>query len=215
MDKKTFRSLAKDLDFSACVGVDLAGSEKRNTGVAFVDNNSILTFIIKSNDELFEFKSKFKFFYIDAPLSLPKGRDSLEVRNERHFRECDLLLKQRGIKFFPATLGPMRMLTQRAISIKEELEKSGKEVYEVFPGAFYDVFGVKRKDRASIHNLFLKLCELFGLCLKAENLSQDELDAIACLFTGLFHRMGLAEPLTGDDGTIIIPEKKVKNFLNL
>jgi predicted nuclease with RNAse H fold len=49
---------------------------------------------------MLEIMQKFQFIYIDAPLTLPHGRNSLEVRNEHHFRECDLLLRKRGIKFF-------------------------------------------------------------------------------------------------------------------
>jgi len=212
MDKEKFRNLAIQIDYELFLGVDLAGSEKRNTGISFVENNSIVTCIIRNEKELFEIMQKFQFIYIDAPLTLPHGRSSLEVRNEHHFRECDLLLRKRGIKFFPITLGPMRMLTQRGMRLRERLSKLGKEVYEVFPGAFYDVFGVKRKDRDNIQALYKTLSSFFGLSLKVDYPSQDELDAIACLFTGFFHKLNLAECLTGIDGTIIIPALKVKKF---
>jgi predicted nuclease with RNAse H fold len=212
MDKEKFRNLAIQIDYELFLGVDLAGSEKRNTGISFVENNTIVTCIIRNEKELFEIMKKFQFIYIDAPLTLPHGRSSLEVRNEHHFRECDLLLRKRGIKFFPITLGPMRMLTQRGMRLRERLSKLGKEVYEVFPGAFYDVFGVKRKDRNNIQALYKTLSSFFGLSLKVDYPSQDELDAIACLFTGFFHKLNLAECLTGIDGTIIIPALKVKKF---
>jgi predicted nuclease with RNAse H fold len=213
MDKEKFRNLATQIDYELFLGVDLAGSEKRNTGISFVENNTIVTCIIRNEKELFEIMQKFQFIYIDAPLTLPHGRSSLEVRNEHHFRECDLLLRKRGIKFFPITLGPMRMLTQRGMRLRERLSKLGKEVYEVFPGAFYDVFGVKRKDRDNIQTLYKTLSGFFGLSLKVDYPSQDELDAIACLFTGFFHKLNLAECLTGVDGTIIIPAFKVKKLL--
>jgi len=213
MDKEKFRNLTPQIDYELFLGVDLAGSEKRNTGISFVENNSILTLIIRNEKELFEIMQNFQFIYIDAPLTLPYGRSSLEVRNEHHFRECDLLLRKRGIKFFPITLGPMRMLTQRGMRLRERLSKLGKEVYEVFPGAFYDVFGVKRKDRENIQALYKTLSSFFGLSLKVDYPSQDELDAIACLFTGFFHKLNLAECLTGIDGTIIIPALKVKKLL--
>jgi len=215
MDKEKFRNLAAQIDYKLFLGVDLAGSEKRNTGIAFVENNSIVTFILRNEKELFEIMQKFQFIYIDAPLTLPHGRTSLEVRNEHHFRECDLLLRKRGIKFFPITLGPMRMLTQRGMRLRERLSKLGKEVYEVFPGAFYDVFGVKRKDRDSIQVLYKTLSFFFGLSLKVDYPSQDELDAIACLFTGFFHKLNLAEFLTGIDGTIVIPGTFLKELLGI
>jgi len=213
MDKGKFRNLAAQIDYELFLGVDLAGSEKRNTGISYVENNSIETCIVRNEKELFVIMQKFQFIYVDAPLTLPHGRTSLEVRNEHHFRECDLLLRKKGIKFFPITLGPMRMLTQRGIRLREMLSKLGKEVYEVFPGAFYDVFGVKRKDRNTIQALFKTLSGFFGLSLKVDHPSQDELDAIACLFTGFFHKLNLAECLTGIDGTIIIPALEVKELL--
>ncbi len=213
MDKGKFRNLAAQIDYELFLGVDLAGSEKRNTGISYVENNSIETCIVRNEKELFVIMQKFQFIYVDAPLTLPHGRNSLEVRNEHHFRECDLLLRKKGIKFFPITLGPMRMLTQRGIRLREMLSKLGKEVYEVFPGAFYDVFGVKRKDRNTIQALFKTLSGFFGLSLKVNHPSQDELDAIACLFTGFFHKLNLAECLTGIDGTIIIPALEVKELL--
>lgn len=213
MDKEKFRNLATQIDYELFLGVDLAGSEKRNTGISFVENNTIVTFALRNEKELLEIMQKFQFIYIDAPLTLPHGRTSLEVRSEHHFRECDLLLRKRGIKFFPITLGPMRMLTQRGMRLRERLSKLSKEVYEVFPGAFYDVFGVKRKDRETIQALYKTLSGFFGLSLKVDYPSQDELDAIACLFTGFFHKLNLAECLTGVDGTIIIPALKVKKLL--
>jgi predicted nuclease with RNAse H fold len=215
MDKEKFRNLAAQIDYKLFLGVDLAGSEKRNTGISFVENNSIVTCIIRNEKELLEIMQKFQFIYIDAPLTLPHGRTSLEVRNEHHFRECDLLLRKRGIKFFPITLGPMRMLTQRGMRLRERLSKLGKEVYEVFPGAFYDVFGVKRKDRDTIQSLYKTLSVFFGLSLKVDYPSQDELDAIACLFTGFFHKLNLAECLTGIDGTIVIPGTFLKELIGI
>jgi predicted nuclease with RNAse H fold len=215
MDKEKIRNLATQIEYELFLGVDLAGSEKRNTGISFVENNSIVTFILRNEKELFKIMQKFQFIYIDAPLTLPHGRNSLEVRNEHHFRECDLLLRKRGIKFFPITLGPMRMLTQRGMRLRERLSKLGKEVYEVFPGAFYDVFGVKRKDRDSIQALYKTLSNFFGLSLKLDYPSQDELDAIACLFTGFFHKLNLAECLTGIDGTIVIPGAFLKELVGI
>jgi len=59
---------------------------------------------------------------IDAPLSLPTGRKSIEQKTGVHLRECDKELLKRGIKFFPVTLGPMRKLTSRGITLRRILE---------------------------------------------------------------------------------------------
>src|SRR5262245_49775550 len=74
---------------------------------------------------------------IDAPLFLPLGRCCL--RNDCtcartiHFRECDLELRRRGIRFFPITLGPMRQLTERGMKLAQILSKMGHTVLETYP----------------------------------------------------------------------------------
>jgi len=111
------------------------------------------------------------------------------------------MLRQKGIKFFPITLGPMRKLTERALRLKAIMESMEKFVYEVFPGAFYDIMGVKRKDKGAILGLYKRL----GFSIEDKSYTQDELDAIACLITGLMFLNESAELLEGEDGCIIIP----------
>ena len=118
------------------LGIDLAGSEKRPTGIAYFQNKKIITRIVYTDKEILSLTKNFSEIFIDAPLSLPKGRESLEINNGIHFRECDMKLRNLKIKFFPLTLGSMRMLTKRAINLKLILEKENKRVYEVFPGGF-------------------------------------------------------------------------------
>ena len=75
-----------------------------------------------------------KIVAIDAPLSLPPGRKSLEERNGNHLRECDRELLKKGIKFFPVTLGPMRKLTERGMRLKKILEEENFITLEAYPG---------------------------------------------------------------------------------
>ncbi len=183
------------------LGLDLAGSEKRDTGFAFFKDRKIVSGAVKKDDEIFSLIENFVHIFIDAPLSLPKGREDIEDRSGPHFRECDLRLRAMGIRFFPITLGPMRMLTKRALRIKAYAQGRGKKVYEVFPGAFYDILGVGRKDKKAILELYRRL----GYELEKEDYTQDELDAIACLITGDLYMRGRAYELRGEDGVIIVP----------
>jgi predicted nuclease with RNAse H fold len=112
------------------------------------------------------------------------------------------MLRKRGIKFFPVSLGPMRLLTERGIRLKTAMEGWGKVVYEVFPGAFYDVMGVGRKDKKAILELYRRL----GFNLEDRKYTKDEIDAIACLLMGIMFLEGRAELLEGEDGAIIIPK---------
>ncbi|MFN3813112.1 MAG: DUF429 domain-containing protein [Aquificaceae bacterium] len=184
------------------LGLDLSGSERRPTGCAYLDRKVVKTRVLYKDEHILELAGDFDYIFIDAPLSLPKDRKTVEDRTGRHLRECDVKLKELGIRFFPITLGPMRMLTERGIRLSSTLKGSGKQVYEVFPGAFYDVFGVKRKDKEAIKSLFRKL----GFSLQKEENTQDELDAVACLITGLFYLLGRTVVLGGEDGSIIIPK---------
>lgn len=185
---------------SDILGIDLAGSSKRKTGFAFLLGNKVIAGILYSDEEIINLARKFNLILIDAPLSIPKGRKSLEDRKGPHLRECDVLLRELGIKFFPVTLGPMRMLARRGIRIKLELEGMGKKVLETFPGAVYDTLGVDRNDKHKILTLYRSL----GLEVEDREYSQDELDAIASLIVGIRYISGNARILSGEDGEIVI-----------
>ncbi|MEM5829958.1 MAG: DUF429 domain-containing protein [Candidatus Aenigmatarchaeota archaeon] len=190
-------------------GIDLAGSEKRISGFAIMNKKfEVKTFSLFSDKEILEKIDKYKpiVIAIDAPLSLPKGRRDINEKNNIHFRKCDLELRKYKIKFFPITLGPMRMLTLRGIKLKNELEKLGYKVIETFPGAFYDIFGIPRKEKDKILN-FLK--EYVSFENEIKNL--HELDATVCALIAYMHFKGLTEEL-GDvsEGTLIIPKKYVQ-----
>ena len=89
---------------STVVGIDLAGSPKRDTGLCWIAGKRILACTIAHTDkEVLDFVAKAHpdLVVIDAPLHLPPGRKSLEDRNGEHFRPCDRELLRRGIRFFP------------------------------------------------------------------------------------------------------------------
>jgi len=187
------------------LGIDLAGSDKRNTGIAFKYNGKIVTTIVKTDEEILSICENFNYIFIDAPLSLPEGKENIENRDGKHYRECDQMLRKMNIKFFPITLGPMRMLTSRGIKLYGKLLKKNKKVYEVFPGAFYDIMGISRKNKNEIIRFYEKL----NIKIEKNKCSLDELDAIACFLTGFMFLNKKATLLKGKDGCIIIP-KKVK-----
>jgi len=186
------------------VGLDLAGSEKRDTGFCFLGRKTDVK-ILHTDKEILEEIKKCKpiLVAIDAPLSLPKGREGIEDRTGPHFRKCDLELRRLGIRFFPVTLGPMRMLTQRGMNLKRKIQRLGIDVIEVYPGATYDVFGIKRKDRKQI----MAWMRRYGI--KTKRWTQDELDAVACALTGRWYLNGKAKGIGNPkEGLIVIPVKK-------
>ncbi len=192
--------------YEKVLGLDLAGSPKRRTGYAYWEGGRLRVGVLFGDQEILELAKGFSLVMMDAPLSIPAGRKSLEDRGP-HLRECDLLLRKHGHSFFPVTLGPMRMLTERAMRLAEVLKGMGIEVFETFPGATYDLLGLNRKDGKVILDLYMKL----PLGLEKRDYSQDELDAIACWLAGVCYLEGKSVVFYGVDGQIVVAGKECIN----
>jgi predicted nuclease with RNAse H fold len=189
------------------VGLDLAGVETRPTGLCVLDGLNAKTCHVFTDKELLEktLEAKPAVIGIDAPLSLPTGRESLEDRSGPHLRECDKELLKAHIKFFPVTLGPMRKLTARGIRLRKILEPKGFTVLEVYPGGAQDVFGIARKQkgleklRAGLENL--------GITGLDSKMSDHELDAVTCAFVCKLFLEGKCVVYGTDMQSIIMPKK--------
>ena len=192
------------------VGIDLAGSPKRNTGICTLKKDSIsLCTIVHTDEEIIDYVKKEKpaLVTVDAPLNLPPERKSIEDRNGEHFRPCDRELLKRGIRFFPITLGPMRLLTKRGIHLKRVLTRRGYAVIEVYPGAAQDIWHTGRKqDGLSKLRRGLQKLGVKGLNKK---MGGDELDAVTAALVGQLFLHGKAEVLGNfKRGAIVIPYTK-------
>ncbi len=189
------------------VGVDLAGSPKRDTGICSLKKNSV-TFctIVHTDEEILDCVKKENpaLIAIDAPLNLPPGRKSIEDRTGEHFRPCDRELLRRGIRFFPITLGPMRLLTKRGIHLKRVLTRRGYSVIEVYPGAAQDIWHTGRKQDGL--SKLRKGLERHGVKGLHKRMGGDELDAVTAALVGQLFLSGKTEVL-GDfkRGAIVIP----------
>ncbi len=192
------------------VGIDLAGSEKRNTGFCVMDARmrcKIAT--LHTDDEILRMTEEASpsVVSIDAPLFLPKGRKSIEDRGPPHFRECDKELLRMHIRFFPISLGPMRMLTTRGIRLRSLLEAKDIEVIESFPGAIQDLLNMPRKQAGL--PLLMKALHDYGVDLgkPGRELNGDELDAVTSALVGLLYVRGRYRAI-GDpeEGLMILPE---------
>ena len=189
------------------MGVDLAGSPKRNTGICTLKKEIIVSCtIVHTDQEIIDYVGKEKpaLIAIDAPLNLPPGRKTIEDKNGEHFRPCDRELLRRGIRFFPITLGPMRLLTKRGIHLKRVLTRRGYAVIEVYPGAAQDIWHTGRKqDGLSKLRKGLEKLRLKGLNNKMKG---DELDAVTAALVGQLFLHGKAEVLGNfKHGAIVIP----------
>jgi len=190
------------------VGVDLAGSPKRNTGICLLEGMTVASFAtVYSDDQILAFieKSLPDLIAIDAPLNLPPGRKSMEERTGEHFRPCDRELLKQGIRFFPITLGPMRSLTIRGIRLKELLTQKGYKVIEIYPGAAQDIWKIVRK-QGGLSKL-RKGLEKLGLKGLGKNMNGDELDAVTGALVGRLYLKDRAAVLGNfNDGAIVIPK---------
>jgi len=190
------------------LGVDLAGSSNRPTGLCSLREDGLCeTWVVYRDEEIVDAATRHRpaVVAVDAPLGIPRGRRSLDEREPIHFRECDLELRRRGIRFFPITIGPMRSLTKRGIWLKGALEELGLEVVEVFPGGAQDILGLPRKQ----HNLrrLIRGLKKLGLRGLKDGISGDEVDAVTCALTGLLYLRGEYDALGDrDEGQIIMPK---------
>ena len=194
-----------ELKRTVVVGVDLAGSATRPTGVCVLRGMKVRTQIAFNDDDILNAidQAKPDIVPIDAPLSLPAGRKTIHDRNGEHFRECDRQLQKRKIKFFPITLGPMRMLTERGLALKSKIESMGYRVVECYPGAAQDIWGIPRQhqDREGL----IRGLEGLGVKGLKPEMTGDELDAVTAALVGHWLLTDRAEMLGGEEG-IAIPD---------
>jgi predicted nuclease with RNAse H fold len=178
------------------LSIDLAADERNTTGIALLNGNRMTTLSVLTDGDIIGLVRKHRpdLIGIDAPLSLPHGRKSIDERDTNHFRECDLQLRELGIRFFPITIGGMRRLTKRGMALKGKLEKLGFEVVEIFPGASFDILGLERKN-VEATNRFLKC--------RAGNVHES--DAAIGAYTLKLYKKGKARLLSGRDGAILVP----------
>ena len=198
------------------VGIDLTGSEARPSGWCLLDGKDVTTALVNSDEELISrtLASRAHIVSIDSPLSLPRGRTSVDDDNHEAgiMRYCERILKKRGVNVYPALIPSMRRLTARGIALATTVRKLGLPVIESYPGAAQDIMNIPRK-RAGIEFLEMGLAE-FGVAgpyLK-EPVSHDELDAITSAIVGAFFWSGRFERLGEDeygDEALIIPDLKV------
>ena len=187
------------------VGLDLAGVESRPTGFCSLKGLRAKTRNVYKDEEILKETLEIapRLVAVDAPLSLPEGRKSIEERTNIHLRECDKELLKRRIRFFPVTIGPMRKLTTRGIRVKKALENEGIKVVEVFPGGAQDVLKIPRKQKGL--NELKKGLETLGIIGLVNGLTDHELDAVTCAYVGYLLLKGKACIYGTKDQTIVMP----------
>ena len=177
------------------VGIDLSGSERKASGWAFLDGESVTTRRVFSDDELIErtVASRPALVSIDSPLSLPGGVTSTDQRRKAGlpiYRACELALKRMGISVFWCLLPSMEQLTLRGMRLTKMLRSRGLEVIESYPGAAQDLLGIPRKG-TSLEELRwgLRRLGVEGQFMSTK-VSHDEVDAITSAIVGVYYLAG-------------------------
>jgi predicted nuclease with RNAse H fold len=193
------------------VGLDLAGSPARSTGFCFLGRGPrARVATLHSDAEILAATcaARPEVVSIDAPLSIPRGRATLDDRAGPHLRAADRELVRLGIRFFPITLGPMRMLTARGLHLRQRMEEAGLHTIENYPGAAQDLLGIPRK-QGGVELLRQGLLRL-GIRgdLERTDLTHDELDGVTCAVVGRAYLAGdfvaIGRP---DEGLMILPSQ--------
>jgi predicted nuclease with RNAse H fold len=188
------------------VGLDLAGVESRPTGFCILKDMKAETSLVYEDEEVLKRmeESRPRIVAIDAPLSLPAGREYIEQRTKVHLRECDKELLRRGIRFFPVTLGPMRKLTSRGMNLKRTLEKKHFKAIEVYPGGAQDILGIPRKQKG-LDALKAGL-EKVGIRGLSDQMSHHELDAVTCALVGKLSLEGISVTYGTPEQAMVMPK---------
>ncbi len=214
--RTTYRQLTPDVRERPLriVGIDLTGSEDRPSGWCLLTDDHALTQRIRSDLDLISETvcARPHVVSIDSPLSLPYGRtrptDDDPTRDEFGItRECERLLRARGVHVYPTLILNMQGLTARGIRLATHFRKLGIPVIESYPGAAQDILGIPRKKKG-VEHLTRALLD-FGVRgpISSCKLSHDELDAVTSAMVGLFFWTGKFEALGNDrENFLIVPD---------
>lgn len=194
------------------IGIDLTGSEKRSSGFCILKDKEAYLEPIKNDDDIISktINAKPTIISIDSPLGLPKGRccadDSCECRKFGILRECERILKRRGINVYPCLIKSMQNLTLRGIKLSRIFREKGFKVIESYPGAAQDILCIPRK-RVDLEELERELKNLgINFISKNEKITHDELDAFTSALVGYFYLADEYEALGNDEEEhLIIP----------
>jgi len=198
------------------VGIDLSGSERRNSGICILKGKKAFLDVAKTDEEIV-FKTidaNPSIVSIDSPLSLPRGRccpeDTCDCRKYGITRECERILKRRGINVYPCLIKSMQKLTMRGIKLSKLFEEKGYEVIESYPGAAQDILGLPRK-KINLEELEAELRDMgIKIQAKRKTITHDEIDALTSALVGYFYLAGKYEAIgNADEGYLIIPELKM------
>ena len=196
-----------------CIGIDLTGSELRPSGICVFHGRDAYLSLVSSDEDIFRLieKSGEGLISIDSSLGLPAGRccvhDTCECRKYGIMRECERILRKRGIRVYPTLIKSMQNLTLRGIGLARTFRDAGYKVIESYPGAAQDILQFPRK-KINLRQLETDLMAM-GIVPHSEKepVTHDQLDALTSALVGYFYLAGMYEAIGNDDeGYLILPD---------
>lgn len=196
-----------------CIGIDLTSSEQRPSGICVFRGRDAYLSLISSDEDILRLveKSGGGLISIDSSLGLPAGRccvhDTCQCRKYGIMRECERILRKRGIRVYPTLIKSMQNLTLRGIRLSRIFRDAGYTVIESYPGAAQDILQFPRK-KINLRQLETDLMTM-GIIphTEKEPINHDQLDALTSALVGYFYLSGMYEEIGNEtEGYLILPD---------
>ncbi|MDP3565012.1 MAG: DUF429 domain-containing protein [Methanoregula sp.] len=196
-----------------CIGIDLTGSSRRPSGICILNGRDAYLSLASSDEDIIRIvkANGGGLISIDSSLGLPAGRccvhDSCECRKYGIMRECERILRKRGIHVYPTLIQSMQNLTERGIGLARTFRHTGYTVIESYPGAAQDILQFPRK-KINLRQLETDLMAM-GIVPHSdrEPVTHDQLDALTSALVGYFYLAVMYESIGNEtEGYLILPE---------
>jgi predicted nuclease with RNAse H fold len=202
---------------TVCIGIDLAGVERRETGIAIMRDGRLTLLKSAGSDEeiLLQVAAEGPdaAVSINAPLTIPRGRccldDDCPCRYDpgTRSRELERELLHMGVPILAT--GLIKVLARRGARLAAHLCDAGWTPLEVYPFATLRLLGLPTKGkrtrdgRRQIHDALRPVVP----GLDRPDASEHQLDAVVCALTAHLWRQGRARTVGApDEGLMVIPD---------
>ncbi len=206
------------------VGIDLTGSEKKESGWALLTGQWAECRRIKTDEELIKSICRLKpdIVSIDSPLAYPRhrccARKDCECSKYGIMRESERMLRHFGITVYPCLIDSMVNLTTRGMRLAKRLREMGFVVIESYPGVAQDVLMIPRKGKTKEQFAHLKQglasFGILGDLITDPLISHDEVDAITSALVGYFYLNGQYVGLGNDEEDYLIVPRIQEDLLH-
>lgn len=206
------------------IGIDLTSSPKKPSVCIGLDKGASLIFVgfLATDSDIAALVSSQPsscLVAIDAPLTLPQGLCCLEEscscqpKSYRKGRECERELAKLGIpSYFTTKKSIIKPMVYRGIKIREELERRGYQIIEVYPYASkVRLWGKPIPQKTTPEGIaFLRnhLASLMpSLTHYIADFNHDLCDAAIAAYTAYLHYSGKTRQVGNpEEGVIHIPK---------